>query len=388
MFNRDINLSDRKRMWIKIVIHISAIVLFILPELITNLDDNRPIPNGVIIKTILYLAIFYFNYFTVDYFLNIKKGRWCFLGTNCILLIIVSVIILFTSHVYTDNEFHPLKKPPHPHLEQIAPHSHTTPNGNIFEHKHPPFKESNNKFLHAAGRLSRDLLIAILTIALAFAIRVAIRWVESQRKQESIVASQREIELENLKSQINPHFLFNILNTIYALIEINQLQAQKAVHELSRMMRYAIYETTEMVTLKQEFDFLKSYISLMKMRINPNRPIEASLNCSNYCNYEIAPLLFIPIIENVFKYGNTENVTNPIKINITVKDGMVKCYTYNYFDKKKSSVCKDSGIGLSNLQRRLNIIYGENASFNFIKQDNTFQVELIIDLNNTNSKHK
>ena len=112
------------------------------------------------------------------------------------------------------------------------------------------------------------------------------------------------------------------------------------------------------------------------MRMNPNRPIDYSLSCNGHCNYEIAPLLFIPIIENAFKYGNTGNTSNPIKIHLSVTDGIVKCYTFNHFDNPKRDTPKDSGVGFSNLQRRLKLIYGENASFNIIEQGDTYQVEL------------
>ncbi len=375
--------KKNQHLLVNLFIHLSAIFLFISPEIITNIDDNRPIPSGVIIKTVLYIAIFYINYLFINRFLDRKNGKWHFFGMNVLLLIIVSVIILLTSHGYTDNSFHPINKPPHPHSEQQSINQHQAPPQWDSDKPTPPsHPKHKNIFIHAAGRLSRDLLIAILTIALAFAVRVAVRWLELQQKQASLISSQRETELENLKSQINPHFLFNTLNSIYALIDIRPTQAKEAVHELSGMMRYAIYETNTMVTLKQELDFLNNYIALMKMRMNPNRRIEDSLSCNGYCNYKIAPLLFIPIIENAFKYGNTGNTSNPIIINLTVNDGIVKCYTFNHFDNQKRNTQNDSGIGFSNLQRRLNLIYGENASFNVIEHNNTFQVELTINLNN------
>ncbi len=367
---------------VNLLIHVSAISLFVLPEVITNIDDQRPVPEGVVIKTLIYLVLFYTNYFLIDKFLSHKHGKWSFFGMNILLLTIVSVIILVTSHGYTDKGFHPVPKPPIQTEGFFLTDEHHTHDEKIFEHGYPPPPQSQNVYLHAAGRLSRDLFVAILSIALAFAIKVTSRWLEAQRKQATLIASQRETELENLKSQINPHFLFNTLNSIYALIDINPAKAQKAVHELSGMMRYAIYETTHKVTIKQEFDFLNNYISLMKMRMNEKCPIEAILDCGNYCNHEIAPLLFIPIVENAFKYGNTGDISNPIKIIISINDDIVTCHTFNHFDKNKRMTKKDSGIGFTNLKRRLNIIYGKNASFNTIEQDNTFQVELTINLNN------
>lgn len=378
-------IKSKQHSLVNLLIHLSAISLFVLPEVITNIDDQRPVPDGIIIKTIIYLVIFYINYFLIDRFLDKKGGKWHFFGVNIMLLFVASCIILTTSHGYTDKNFHPIKKPPHHQEEKFTPHAHETPKGKPFEHIHPPRHEHNNIYLHAAGRLSRDLLIAILSIGLAFAVRVTARWLETQRKQAALIASQRETELENLKSQINPHFLFNTLNTIYALIAINPTKAQKAIHELSGMMRYALYDTSSMVTLKQEIDFLNNFISLMTMRMNGKRPIETTLSCNGYSDYKVAPLIFIPIIENAFKYGNTGNISNPIKIEISVNEGIVRCYTFNHFDNNNHIDKKDSGIGFANLKRRLNIIYGKDASFNVIQQDNTFQVELIINLNNNKS---
>jgi len=377
-------IKSKQHSLVNLLIHLSAVSLFVLPEVITNIDDQRPVPNGIIIKTIIYLVIFYINYFLIDRFLDKKGGKWHFVGMNIVLLVVASGIILITSHGYTDKDFHPIKRPPH-HEKTLPPPKYETPDGKPFEHVHPPRHEHKNIYIHAAGRLSRDLLIAILSIGLAFAVRVTARWLETQRKQAALIASQRETELENLKSQINPHFLFNTLNTIYALIAINPTKAQKAIHELSGMMRYALYDTSSMVTLKQEIDFLNNFISLMTMRMNGKRPIETTLSCNGYSDYKVAPLIFIPIIENAFKYGNTGNISNPIKIEISVNEGIVRCYTFNHFDNNNHIDKKDSGIGFANLKRRLNIIYGKDASFNVIQQDNTFQVELIINLNNNKS---
>lgn len=375
----------KKLRWMNIFIHISTILMFILPEIITNIDDNRPIPYGVVIKTLIYILLFYINYFTFNYFIDSKGGRWKFFGMNFLLLIGASFIIYFTSHGYTDKKFHPIEKPPINHEVAIS-YGETPPPPHFgmdsLVHRpphHPPHHK--NSITHVMARLSRDLLIAILVIALAFAVRMTLRWFKEQRVRADLIASQREIELENLKSQVNPHFLFNTLNAIYALIDINPSQAQKAIHELSGLMRYALYETSEMVTLKQEIAFLKNYITLMEMRMGKEQGINVSLSCNGHCDYMIAPLLFIPIIENAIKYGNTGKYEDSINIEIKVNDSVVKCHTFNHFIDRKLKEKKDSGIGITNLQRRLNLIYGKKASFKTICQNNTFEAELIIDLN-------
>lgn len=388
----------KKMRWVNIFIHFSATLLFLLPEIITNIDDNRPMPYGVIIKFLIYVVLFYINYLTLNYFLDSKRGRWKFLGLNTILLIVASFIMYFTSHGYPPPNFHPVEKPPVNHELSISlwdtpqqpPHlegkniDHRPPH--LEEHRPPQPPHHEDSITHDIARLSRDLLAAVLVIALAFAVRMMLRWLNERNIRANLIASQREIELENLKSQVNPHFLFNTLNAIYALIDINPSQAQKAIHELSGLMRYALYETSEMVTLKQEMVFLRNYITLMEMRMGKKQNLNISLSCNEHCDYMIAPLLFIPVIENAIKYGNTGNPNHPINIDITVNNGVVKCHTFNHFIDKPRKKKKDSGIGITNLQRRLNLIYGKKASFKTICQNNTFEVELIIDLNESQPK--
>lgn len=368
--------------WVNLLIHLSVILLIVLPEFITDLDNDRPVPVGVIIKMGLFLSIFYANYFFINRFLDHKKGKWLFCLHNLLIFIVASGIILLTSHGYSDKNFHPIVPPPHLSEEMIdADKSLLHQEIEVFNDEQPPHLKKHNSLLHAVERLTRDFFIIILIIALAFAIKVTTRWLKDQRRYADLIILHRETELENLKSQINPHFLFNTLNSIYALIMVNPTQAQKAVHELSAMMRYAIYETSQKVLLQQEISFLKSYIALMKMRMNEKRNIEVSLEYKGYSKYEIAPLLFIPIIENAFKYGNTVDVSLPIKISLIVNEGIVNCQTFNYFDAKNKKEKKDSGVGLENLQRRLNLVYGKNATLKTTKKDNTFKAELNINLN-------
>lgn len=382
-------LKAKKHIIVNLLIHLLALSLFILPEVITNIDENRPVPDGVIIKIANYIAVFYINYFLIDWFLDRKGGKWYFAGTNLILLTIASCIILLSTHEYTDIYFHPVKNPPIEQGRSSMPgegfqsgtETLKTPFSPPPPHKHLTEK---SKVIHATGRLSRDLIVALLVIALAFAVKVTSRWLKEQRNHACLIASQREIEINGLKSQINPHFLFNTLNTIYALIAVDQAKAQNAVHELSRLMRYTLYETSEKVTLQQEIDFIKNYVSLMKVRMNEKRPINVSLTCENANDYLIAPLLFIPVIENAFKYGNTGNVEDSIKIDISLTGGVVRCYTFNHFDSKPQE--NASGIGLANLRQRLNLIYGSAASIATITQDNTYQVEMTINLNGNSSE--
>ena len=132
---------------------------------------------------------------------------------------------------------------------------------------HPSPTESMY-FAKSIGMLSRDVVMLILVIGFATALRLGDKWLKLDRRRQDLVNMQREEELKNLKSQLNPHFLFNTLNSIYALIAISPTKAQEAVHELSRLLRYVLYDTSATVSLKQELAFIDNYVSLMKLRLS------------------------------------------------------------------------------------------------------------------------
>ena len=107
-----------------------------------------------------------------------------------------------------------------------------------------------------------------LTLALAVALRLSVKWKDLQQQRRELISNQRAVELDNLKSQLNPHFLFNTLNTIYVLIAVAPDKAQGAVHRLSGLLRYMLYEDTANVMLSQEADFIENYVSLMRLRLS------------------------------------------------------------------------------------------------------------------------
>lgn len=230
----------------------------------------------------------------------------------------------------------------------------------------------------------RDLVVVILTIALSYALKLNDKWTKLEQRQKALEASQREEELKSLKNQLNPHFLFNTLNAIYALIEVSPPKAQNAVHELSQLLRYVLYENARTVTLGQELAFIDNYVYLMRLRLNGSRPVEINLDAGDSADYPIAPLMFISLIENCFKHGNRACLEDPIRISITAQGGVVTCRTFNHCDPREEGQGKPSGgIGLTNLRRRLDLLYPENSSLETLEENCTFTVTLTIDLNQT-----
>ncbi len=348
--------QERKRKVVKFFTHLICIlILFILPELVMSISNpphpDNGVPWGIHTKSLVYILVFYLNYCVIiDYSLRHKHGQLRFVGYN-ILLLIVAMIMLYLSWQHFETTI------PNPH-----PHPQTISQILLF--------------------FMRDMVIVILTITLSYALKISDKWKKLEQQQQALLASQREVELKSLKSQLNPHFLFNTLNTIYALVDVSPQKAQNAVHEMSQLLRYVLYESSSSVTLSQEIAFIENYINLMKLRLNGIRPIEITLDAGDCADYRIAPLLFISLIENAFKYGNTGNLQNPIKISITANAGIVTCHTFNHYDPdRETNDTTASGIGMSNMQRRLDLLYGNNATLNTSVEDGTYSVTLTINMN-------
>lgn len=233
-------------------------------------------------------------------------------------------------------------------------------------------------FAMAATRMIRDTIMIVFSIGFCVAVKFSMKWSAAERRYQESLAKQREDELKELRSQINPHFLFNTLNSIYALIDICPERSKKAVHTLGRMMRYLLYETNEDVTVGKEIDFVRCYIELMKMRLGEKAPLKVVLEDGGQGNLKIAPVLLTTVVENVFKHGNTGESNHPMEISIVVKDGIVCCDTFNYH---KAVSEEGQGIGLENLRRRLELLYGHNARLEIENTDMTFAVKMKINLN-------
>ena len=182
--------------------------------------------------------------------------------------------------------------------------------------------------------------------------------ISSQKYIESVEKDKLINELNFLRAQNNPHFLFNTLNSIYFQIDKTNPDARESLMKLSEMLRYQLYECNEeRISIEKEISFLKNYIELQKLRLNANYVID--LNIANEVkNFYIAPLLIMPLIENAFKYvSHYTDRNNEINISLDLNDGIFQCQIKNSldtFEKNKDSI---GGIGLKNLERRLELLY-------------------------------
>jgi LytS/YehU family sensor histidine kinase len=200
--------------------------------------------------------------------------------------------------------------------------------------------------------------------------------VKRQLKEEQ--QKRTEAELEWLKNQLNPHFLFNTLNNISSLVQIDADKAQDAIAQLSDLLRYAMYETRhEKVPIQGEVEFMRNYIELMKLRCNEKTVVNCNLSTAN-SQTEIAPLLFISLIENAFKHGVSSSRPSTIDIRLLQEDDklVLTCDNTNY--PKDDADRSGSGIGLENTRRRRDLMYAGCYEWEQSLENDIYHVKIII----------
>jgi LytS/YehU family sensor histidine kinase len=206
---------------------------------------------------------------------------------------------------------------------------------------------------------------------------------ESDRLKED--RFKREKETENLKtelsllrSQVSPHFLFNIMNNMVALARKKSDILETSLIKFSSLLRYMLYETDEKVPLKKEIEYLESYIDLQRQRFGSNVQINTSMPGSDQ-HHNIEPMLLIPFVENAFKHGTGSIQKTEIDIDLTMKNDVLYFSVRNTFNDTPGEVKdKSSGIGLTNVKRRLQLLYGNKHTLLISKQADQFIVSLQI----------
>lgn len=316
-------------------VHILFIgIMFILPEVLMRMASpwRGPIPLSAYLKVAVMIGVFYLNYFVIIPRTLVRGGPnrwWRFVGFNILIIIGATVLMYYINHM----DYRPNKR-----------------------HRS---RDEWQVLMATASFMLRDAIMLLFLVSLAVMLRLSNKWVELERRQRELQASQRESELENLRAQLNPHFLFNTLNTIYALIAVSPDEAQKAVHELSGLLRYVVYENPDKVKVEAEAEFVRNYVELMRLRMG-NRPVELSVDLKGHGT--MPPLLFVTLVENAFKHGNTADSSKLISIRIEADDDSISCLTVNSVDTDAHVDSGKGGVGMANLRRHLELLYGDRAS--------------------------
>ena len=215
----------------------------------------------------------------------------------------------------------------------------------------------------------------ILTIATLYRMYES----KAQKEQESSEELQRsqEAQILYLKSQVNPHFLFNTLNNLYGLTYSKSDLAPQMVLGLSETMRYLIYETEQkLVPLEKELHFIQNYLNLEKMRISYPENVRVTIRVLRPSAF-IPPLLLLPFIENCFKHGNIgKEEEGWMEIDISDGNGNMYFVCKNSYSNALEKPSASTGIGLSNVKKRLDLIFTENYELQTVKQDGEYMVSL------------
>jgi LytS/YehU family sensor histidine kinase len=184
-----------------------------------------------------------------------------------------------------------------------------------------------------------------------------------------------QAQLSALRSQINPHFLFNSLNVIYALAIENKAETKDAIVQLSDILRYVIYDSnTERVTLKDEVTLVKNYIEFQQFRHQQNDNITFNCNIEDE-NYSIYPMLLLPLVENSFKYGIKGDISNTfIRMDLKQKKDEFIFDIENNYSENLLETNEHSGLGLENTKKNLEIVYPKSHELKISKTKDTFKV--------------
>jgi LytS/YehU family sensor histidine kinase len=201
-----------------------------------------------------------------------------------------------------------------------------------------------------------------------------------QQRMAETAKEKAEAELNFLKSQINPHFLFNSLNSVYFLIDKDNTEARESLHKFSDMLRYQLYEMKgDKIPVEREISYLQDYVDLQKLRRDD--AFAVSFDCSpSVTGFSIEPLLLVPFVENAFKHVSSHaEKPNFIRINLDRKNGQMIFSTENSKDKERATDTY-SGIGLNNVKRRLELLYPGKHELMIDDEESVYKVNLKIDI--------
>lgn len=340
-----------REVWIHMVFWIC---FFSFPIGISYSEIGKVDPNFVLRAIINPLVLVYVNYLVLVPKLLLKK--------KLLLYLVISVIFLLLFNVFINLFFFPA---PFKQFIELTDTIELIEQDQMLPFRQLPYAMS------IIFSLAFFLLGGVLALVKDF--------YKKDKLGQEITVQSKETELQFLRAQLNPHFLFNSLNSIYSLVRNKSREAPEAVITLSELMRYMLYEAREeMVPLSKEIDYIKNFIDLQRFRLNDSSDLKLKI-IGEYQDKRIPPLLLIPFVENAFKYGTDFNGKTDINIKMEI-------YNESFFFEIKNKIGlhrKDkinSGIGLNNIENRLRLIYPDNHALRINKNDGGYSVQLELNL--------
>lgn len=322
-------------------------VLLILPMLITPPPPLDYLPRSMffnqsmlLLASVFPIGFYYLNYYKLIPLFYLQKKTITYLLSillSLTILIIISIIFTYLS----DNHKLYERRPPFPFL------------------------------IHS-------LLLFVVVLFVSLGLRMNSEWKKAEEEIIKIEKEKLNAELSYLKAQINPHFLFNSLNSIYSLAIIKSDQTAEAVMKLSNLMRYVILDVhIPFVPLEKELGYIKNFIELHRLRLADNNQIDFQFS-GNSEGLLIAPFILVPFVENAFKHGTSAIDPINIIIDISLVKNRLDFKVNNnkpakYFENQLST-----GVGIENTRKRLEMIYKKNFTLTILETDNTFEVGLTL----------
>ncbi len=333
-------------------------ILFFLPAylLYVSKGNDRFFYVRFYSQILAYTLIFYLNYFWLlpKFFFTQKRGRYFMWAAT---LIVGLFFVLEFSNKYL----------------------FSTENKEFEARIYKIVKENNIPKPPINWHIYNYLFTSILISGFSMGLRFSAKLTQNEKEREEGEKEKLNSELALLKNQVSPHFFFNTLNNIYSLVEINTGDAQKAILQLSKLMRYLLYESEHGNTmLSREIEFMKNYIDLMKLRVNSKVNLTVSFQ-EKYSDVVIPPLLFISFIENAFKHGISYRDKSFIEIEMKINDSEIEFRCRNSINTyREEATDTGSGIGLENVRKRLSLIYPNNHTLLISHEEEIYEVRLII----------
>lgn len=349
------NMLLKVNFWIQVVVWVA---LFMMP--FTFVRFNQVMETKVYlllaIQPLAMLILYYLNYFHLlkKYFDNKKRTFWI---ANVILVSVFSLCV-------------------HEGMKKVWGEDHKHNNRQAKEEVAPKHEPPFILFVFL-----RDAFNFSVVVGVAGAVFMSKRLRDTEQARQKAETAKTQAELSNLRSQINPHFLLNTLNNIYALTAFDTTKAQTAILELSKLLRHILYDNQQpFVSLSEEIVFLHNYIELMKMRVVGNVSITEDINVSDDCRARIAPMIFISLVENAFKHGICPTEQCFIRIRISADNSKIICHIENSDYPKRETDKSGHGVGLQQVARRLELTYPSRYEWlkGRDKNNNVYSSKIII----------
>lgn len=338
-----------------ILIHIIVWICLSTFPLLTAYMDLGEIPSEMYVKQLMRPVLFYTNYMLLVPLLLLKRKVLLYILISIIFLIIYNYISEYLIQNIMGDYFpiRDIQMPEPPNM--------------------PPKRMLNMRYAVPA-------VFSLVIFLLGGIFALVVDFYKRERASQLLEHEKTDIKLQFLRNQLNPHFLFNSLNSIYSLVRSKSDDAPEAVITLSELMRYMLYETDENeVALEKELNYIRNYIDLQRLRLKNSEDVKINIHGDTKGLY-IYPLILISFIENAFKYGTDFKGHTHIDIKINIMGNQLSFYVKNIVGIHKQDK-QNSGVGLENIKNQLHYLYEDKHDLSIVEDKTHYEVNLTLNLN-------